>query len=125
MPDTTWNNLFGYPVIIFVAVSVAVCVVALLMFPCYFVLKNRKTWLFTTVGSLLVSILAVIYGVLAFSRMGLLYDHDMTLTPSQVPISRWLEFVGLNAMISAGAAILGGVPGMVVEILTRRVNRLK
>lgn len=122
MPDTTFNNLFGYPVIIFVAVSVAVGVVALLMFPCQFMFKNRKAWLFAITGSLLVAVLAVMYGVLAFSRAGLLYEgHDM-LTPSQVSISRWMQFVGLNAILSAGAAILGGIPGVVVEILTRRAH---
>ena len=125
MPDTTWNNLFGYPVIPLVAVTVAVIVVALLMLPCYFVFKNRAAWLLTTAGSLLVAILAVMYGVLAFSRMGLLYDGHQTLTPSQASVSQWLGFVGLNAMISAGAATLGGIPGIVAEILTRRANRLK
>ena len=100
-------------------------VVALLMLSCYYVFRYRKAWLYTTAGSLLVAILAVLYGVLAFTRMGLLYDGHTTLTPSQVPISQWLGFVGINAIIAACTAILGGIPGLVVEILTRRANRLK
>jgi len=125
MPDTTFNNLFGYPIIPIVAVSVAVGVVALLMLACYFVFKNRTAWLVATTGSLLLAILAVLYGVLAFSRMGLLYDGHQMLTPSQVLLSQWLGFVGINSMISASVAILGGIPGVVVEILTRRSHRLQ
>jgi hypothetical protein len=118
----TRNILFGEPRILAVAIGVALLVVAVLMIPCFGFFRSRPVRIGAAFGAGLFAVAAVIWGDLAFTRWAL-YDGGHGRPPGMAPLSDWLVFAGINAILTAGAGIPGGALGMVVGYVRSQLLR--
>jgi hypothetical protein len=113
MADENARILFDEPQILAVAVLVALAVVAILMIPYAHFFRGRKMRISTAVGATVFAVSAVILGELAFTRWAL-YDGGHGRPPGKAPLSDWLAFAAINAILAAVSAIPGGVMGSVI-----------
>ncbi|HEV8071979.1 MAG TPA: hypothetical protein VGP76_29965 [Planctomycetaceae bacterium] len=108
LQDENRRILFEEPLILTVAILSALSVVAILMIPCYRLVRTPQARVASAVGASLLAIAAVIVGDLAFTRWAL-YNNGRPAT-----LDQWIGFAIVNAIIGAVAALPGGWMGFVV-----------
>jgi hypothetical protein len=117
MADETRRILFDEPQILAVAIGVALVVAALLAILSFCIFRKPAIGVWSGLGASLFAVPAVIWGDLAFTRWAL-YDGGHGRPPGMAPLSDWIAFACVNAVLAAGA----GIPGAILGAICGRAN---
>ena len=107
---------FGTLLALAATIFVALSVVAMLMIPCFYFFRGWKLKVLPAVGTSALAIAAVILGLMAFTRWAL-YTGGGRRPPG---LSEWFEFIVINAILAAVAAVPGGFLGLALGWAIKR-----
>ena len=113
------EGLLELPWVLAVSILVALSDVAILMIPWFRFVLSRRFRILSCVGALVLTLMAVMFADLSFTRWAL-YDGGHGRSPESAPMDKWLSFVAINAIIATIAGIVGGLLGLVVALLIER-----
>jgi len=113
------EDLLELPLVLTVAILVALSVVAILMIPWFHFVSSRRSRLFLGISASVLAIMAVSLADLSFTRWAL-YDGGHGRSPESAPLDQWLVFAAINAIIAAVAGMVGGLLGLAVALFIER-----